>query len=76
MSQHRSHLLRGAVANPREWTLLKTPESEGAIFSEFANKDIRGSYTGTFTRYRIDLKPAEIVEYVEAARRLKNSRKL
>ena len=47
---------------------LKTLEEEGAIYSEFADKDLDGSYTGTFTRYRVTLTPGEIFEYVQASR--------
>jgi hypothetical protein len=47
---------------------LKTLESEGAIYSEFANHDADGTFTGTFNRYRVVLAPAEIVEYVEASK--------
>jgi hypothetical protein len=45
---------------------LKTLESEGAIYAEFADRDEDGKFLGSFTRYRVEFKPPEIVEYVQA----------
>src|ERR1700749_1922817 len=45
---------------------LKTLEQEGAIYTEFADRDKDNNFLGTFTRYRVKLTPAEIVEYVQA----------
>jgi hypothetical protein len=45
---------------------LKTLESEGAVYHEFADRDDDGNFLGTFTRYRIKFTPAETVEYVQA----------
>ncbi|MGH4012204.1 MAG: hypothetical protein ACRDTH_29265 [Pseudonocardiaceae bacterium] len=45
---------------------LKTLEDEGAIYSYFADYDLDGNFLGTFTRYRIQFKPAEIFEFVES----------
>lgn len=53
-------ILRGHAQN------LKTLEIEGAIYSEFADRDESGEFLGTFTRYRVKFTPAEIVEYVQA----------
>jgi hypothetical protein len=47
---------------------VKTLESEGAIYSEFADRDDNGKFMDSFTRYRIQLTPREIVEYVEASK--------
>src|ERR1700680_4591961 len=54
------HLLTGNAQN------LKTLESEGAIYEEFADRDEDGNFLGTFTRYRVKFRPAEIVEYFQA----------
>jgi REase_DpnII-MboI len=53
---------------PENGQTLKTLESEGAVYSEFADETAAGSFTGSFTRYRIEFTPAEIVEYVEASK--------
>ena len=45
---------------------LKTLEEEGALYSEFADLDEDGTFLGTFTRYRVKLTPAELVEFVQA----------
>jgi hypothetical protein len=45
---------------------LRSLEREGAIYSEFADRDSDGEFQGTFTRYRIRFTPSEIYEYVEA----------
>ena len=45
---------------------LKTLESEAAIYAEFADYNEDGKFLGTFTRYRIQFTPPEIVEYVQA----------
>jgi hypothetical protein len=47
---------------------IKTLESEGAVYSEFADRDDDGKFMGSFTRYRVQLTPREIVEYVEASK--------
>jgi hypothetical protein len=54
------HLLTGNAQD------LKTLESEGAIYSEFADRDEDRKFLGSFTRYRVELTPAEILEYVQA----------
>lgn len=45
---------------------LRTLEKEGAIYSEFADRDAEGKFLGTFTRYRVKFEPSEIFEFVEA----------
>lgn len=45
---------------------LRTLEREGAIYANFADPASGDEDVGTFTRYRIQLTPAEIFEYVEA----------
>ena len=54
------HLLTGNAQD------LKTLESEGAVYSEFADRDEDDKFLGSFTRYRVKFTPAEIVEYVQA----------
>lgn len=45
---------------------LRSLEREGALYDQFVDIDSDGNRLDTFSSYRIQLNPAEIVEYVEA----------